>query len=438
MWKHKNFINLQLYAPPPITYTVEVSINGVIVSLNVGDNEQWDTNQEYNSNKYTISNGKVVWSDGTILQYNGVDVLPTDNIIGSIGSPGIYTTRSATPTLTFKHFFDAGLQGTGTYKFRHYSQQEPSSEETWVLNETLTLTPNTFSVDFTANNSNYTEIWMSDRELAYGDSSNVVYATTGGWIDEANKTLVFASAPTGDLLTWLQANGTKQGGGGRVIKAGTYRWKASLPLPSAGTSIDQEVQAKVYAFRTDDVRATILPESQIDLINISRSEDGRVAQFLELGEHELKTDFDADDNWVSDNYRCKYNDNIRIIVFDDDQLVSEEFYQYAIIDGNLEALTDWAPSSYLTIDETTFSSVYNATVNGKTASQGQVLSQGDTIVVTQPLKGKYAGYISITSSKDFDDSIDSYSIHAEDIMLVGNSSSQHTNDVTTITINYSE
>lgn len=227
-------------------------------------------------------------------------------------------------------------------------------------------------------------------------------------------------------------------GGGRVIKAGTYRWKASLPLPSAGTSIGQEVQAKVYAFRTDDVRATILPESQIDLINISRSEDGRVAQFLELGEHELKTDFDADDNWVSDNYRCKYNDNIRIIVFDDDQLVSEEFYQYAIIDGNLEALTDWTPSSYLTIDETTFSSVYNATVNGKTASQGQVLSQGDTIVVTQPLKGKYAGYISITSSKDFDDSIDSYSIHAEDIMLVGNSSSQHTNDVTTITINYSE
>lgn len=85
-----------------------------------------------------------------------------------------------------------------------------STSETWVLNETLTLTRNTFSVDFTANNSNYTEIWMSDRELAYGDSSNVVYATKGGWIDEANKTLVFATPPAGDLLTWLQANGTKQ------------------------------------------------------------------------------------------------------------------------------------------------------------------------------------------------------------------------------------
>lgn len=28
---------------------------------------------------------------------------------------------------TFKHFFDAGTIGSGTVKFRHYSQQEPSS-----------------------------------------------------------------------------------------------------------------------------------------------------------------------------------------------------------------------------------------------------------------------------------------------------------------------
>ena len=30
------------------------------------------------------------------------------------------------PTLTFKHFFDAGTIGSGTVKFRHYSQQEPT------------------------------------------------------------------------------------------------------------------------------------------------------------------------------------------------------------------------------------------------------------------------------------------------------------------------
>lgn len=31
------------------------------------------------------------------------------------------------PTLTFKHFYDAGTIGSGTVKFRHYSQREPSS-----------------------------------------------------------------------------------------------------------------------------------------------------------------------------------------------------------------------------------------------------------------------------------------------------------------------
>lgn len=96
------------------------------------------------------------------------------------------------------------------WKHKNFINLQLCAGETWVLNDSLTLTPNTFSVDFTANNSSYTEIWMSGRELAYGDSSNVVYAPKGGWLDEANKTLVFATPPTGDLLTWLQANGTKQ------------------------------------------------------------------------------------------------------------------------------------------------------------------------------------------------------------------------------------
>nr|DAE55202.1 MAG TPA: hypothetical protein [Caudoviricetes sp.] len=218
MWKHKNFINLQLCAGPiPFPVTVngtKVYIKRLSDSGATGE-ETWSYNASINTDKYTISSNTVVWNDGTILQYNGVDVLPTDTIYVDVQ----YTTRTSTPqpTLTFKHFYDAGTIGTGTYKFRHYSQQEPSSGETWVLNDSLTLTYNTFSVDFTANNSSYTEMWMSDRELAYGDSSNVVYATKGGWIDEANKTLVFATPPTGDLLTWLQANGTKQGGGSNVV-----------------------------------------------------------------------------------------------------------------------------------------------------------------------------------------------------------------------------
>ena len=36
-----------------------------------------------------------------------------------------YCVEAATPTLTFKHFYDAGTIGSGTVKFRHYSQTEP-------------------------------------------------------------------------------------------------------------------------------------------------------------------------------------------------------------------------------------------------------------------------------------------------------------------------
>lgn len=130
MWKHKNFINLQLCAGP-IPY--EVIVNGTTFSIQrlsdsgfTGENT-WSNNASINTDTYSISGNTVVWNDGTILQYNGVDVLPTDDIIGIQGNPGIHTTRTATPALTFKHFYDAGTIGSGTVKFRHYSQQEPSS-----------------------------------------------------------------------------------------------------------------------------------------------------------------------------------------------------------------------------------------------------------------------------------------------------------------------
>lgn len=126
MWKHKNFINLQLYAGPQ-PFVIYMNGEPVVIqrlsdSMVPGE-ETWSYNASINTDNYTISGNTVVWSDGTILQYNGVDVLPTD----TIEVIGQYTTRSATPTLTFKHFYDAGTIGSGTYKFRHYSQQEPSS-----------------------------------------------------------------------------------------------------------------------------------------------------------------------------------------------------------------------------------------------------------------------------------------------------------------------
>ena len=154
------------------------------------------------------------------LQYNsGRAVRPAFQIDWNILYP-------STPALTFKHFYDAGTIGSGTVKFRHYSQQEPSTSETWVLNETLKGEPyglyNEYAttIDFTSNGENFIKIGVDNDHSTnpwiryYTNSTENLVYSYGKWSNTAYRTLTFATAPTGDLLTWLQANGTKQGGGG--------------------------------------------------------------------------------------------------------------------------------------------------------------------------------------------------------------------------------
>lgn len=219
MWKHKNFINLQLCGFVP-TKTIYVYVNGTGITLTTS-NEIWADSQEYNTNFYSISGNAVVWQDGKILQYNGVDVLPTDTIVYD----GQYTTRANTPqpTLTFKHFYDAGTIGSGTVKFRHYSQQEPSTGETWVLNENAYNVMNnfTYTADFVCDGTNYTTIVNSNNPMTGGlfyDTTQVVHPDNASqFVNEKYRTITFATPPTGDLLAWLQANGTKQGGAVTLI-----------------------------------------------------------------------------------------------------------------------------------------------------------------------------------------------------------------------------
>lgn len=89
--------------------------------------------------------------------------------------------------------------------------------ETWVLNETLsgvTGAGKTYNCSFVSNGVNYSSIQLDpdkayEDELRY-DSTTVYYYN---WNNQVYRTITFATAPTGDLLTWLEANGTKQGGG---------------------------------------------------------------------------------------------------------------------------------------------------------------------------------------------------------------------------------
>lgn len=88
-----------------------------------------------------------------------------------------------------------------------------ASGETWVLNEWLDTTLFSYSVNFLCNNITYNSILRREGKggaikMYYGNTS--VMADTASWYNQAYRTITFLEPPTGNLLTWLQANGTKQ------------------------------------------------------------------------------------------------------------------------------------------------------------------------------------------------------------------------------------
>lgn len=94
--------------------------------------------------------------------------------------------------------------------------------ETWVLNPNGRLSSGFTGISFISNGKTFSSISGSRagfmRYLAY-DSTNVCTAefdmegyawSSDGWVSEAYRKITFSVPPSGDLLTWLQANGVKQ------------------------------------------------------------------------------------------------------------------------------------------------------------------------------------------------------------------------------------
>lgn len=66
----------------------------------------------------------------------------------------------------------------------------------------------TFNTDFVSNGVRFNTI-RNDGPLYYGNQ--LAFGEGQGWSNINYQTLYFVEAPTGDLLTWLQANATRQG-----------------------------------------------------------------------------------------------------------------------------------------------------------------------------------------------------------------------------------
>lgn len=98
-----------------------------------------------------------------------------------------------------------------------FTKASVSTGETWVLNDKLHFGAKSWSynVNFTSNGNSYNTFAFNfssplEAYLVYGSTN--VYDTNSYWTNDAYRTITFETAPTGALLTWLQANGTKQGG----------------------------------------------------------------------------------------------------------------------------------------------------------------------------------------------------------------------------------
>lgn len=94
-----------------------------------------------------------------------------------------------------------------------------SPKLTWVINESFSLPPTSpgYKANFVSNNTSYVRLQALGNRLAYyylisnGAAESLQIAYNGySWLNENYRTITFDTEPTGDLLTWLQANATPQ------------------------------------------------------------------------------------------------------------------------------------------------------------------------------------------------------------------------------------
>lgn len=93
---------------------------------------------------------------------------------------------------------------------------------TWVMKDNPdTSVEIDVTINFISNATSFNRIWVGTgnpidnmQNVVYGLSAGgynmAYYDTNSAWTNDGYKTIIFnETEPTGDLLTWLQANGTK-------------------------------------------------------------------------------------------------------------------------------------------------------------------------------------------------------------------------------------
>jgi len=91
---------------------------------------------------------------------------------------------------------------------------------TWYLNDDPTNGSIDVTINFTSNNTSYSRIVCvgegspTRRGLEYDSTvvagADYIQESGSHWVDEAYRTITFETAPSSELLTWLETNGTPQ------------------------------------------------------------------------------------------------------------------------------------------------------------------------------------------------------------------------------------
>lgn len=158
-------------------------------------------------NLLTINNKLLRYKNKLVMRGSSLPVL---SVIENISVDNNILTFDPVENATSYEVFVDGVS-IGTY--------EVSTGETWLLKSSGMTAPSS-AIDVNINfhnavSANFTRINIYSEGKGvhisyYNNSSETTVNTRGNGVTGDNATLTFATAPTGDLLTWLQANGTKQ------------------------------------------------------------------------------------------------------------------------------------------------------------------------------------------------------------------------------------
>lgn len=163
----------------------------------------------------------------------------------------------------------SGTKITGTLE----ASSPGGAKETWVLNSTVDPSSTViFNVDFTSNGLSFSSIVLSTNlrvQISY-DSTTV--KMLGNWASEAYRKLTFDTPPTGDLLTWLQANGVKQPDNTAVQDS------KALTITSNGT-VSVTPDAPYDALKKVDVTVDVISNAPLVTVTFKATKFGDEVNF---------------------------------------------------------------------------------------------------------------------------------------------------------------